>query len=656
MAIVPAGLPPEQQALRDRCFHPRGTFVEFEEEEIEQSISDRFEDQVRRHAARPAIETAGAAITYGELNQDANRVAHAILGARGERHERVALLFNQGAAGIAATLGALKAGRTYVPLDPFAPIVRNRFIVEDAQPELVIADSETLALASEVAQGGLAVMNVDDLERGLPIDNPGLPIAPDWFSYIIYTSGSTGQPKGVIQTHRNVLFKARGWINLVHICPQDRLSLLRTLSVSGSIRDLFGGLFSGAAVLPLDVKKEGVVPLGRWLADRGVTIFNSVVTLFRNFGATLGDETFPSVRLIKLSGEPVSWRDLEIYRKSFSPDCLALNMLASNEVGSTRAYFVDKNTRIHDPVVPVGYGLEACDILLLDERGGRLGFDEVGEIAVQSRYLAPGYWRKPELTAASFLPAPEGGDARIFRTGDLGLMRPDGCLVHLGRTDSHVKIRGYSVETAEVEAVLRDAGGVRDVVVTTRERSPGHQILVAYVVPTERPAVSIGALRGTVAATLPDYMVPSAFVILDELPLAGPGKVNVRALPEPDRGRPDLATPLVQPRTPVEEAMAGIWTEVLGLDQVGIHDPFFDLGGNSLLASQVVSRVIRAFQLDVPLRALLDAPTVAEMALMVVQQKAMQLGREDIGGMLAEVEREAAEQAVRRQGTPEGSD
>ena len=656
MPILPPGVPPEQQALRDRCFHPSGTFAEFEAEEIEQSIPDRFEDQVRRHGARVAIEMAGGAITYGELNADANRIAHAILAGRGDRRERVALLFHHGAAAIAATLGALKAGRTYVPLDPFVPIGRNRFIVEDAQPELLVADSETLALASEVAQGGLPVMNVDDLAHGLPTDDPGLRIAPDALSYLIYTSGSTGQPKGVMQSHRNMLFTMREWINLVHICPEDRLSLLRTLSVVGSIRDLFGGLLSGAAVLPLDVKKEGVVPLGRWLADRGVTIFNTVVTLFRNFGATLAGETFPSVRLIKLSGEPVHRRDLEIYRKAFGPDCLALNMLASSEAGSVRAYFMDKDTPMHDQLVPIGYGLEACDVLLIDERGGPVGFDEIGEIAVRSRYLAPGYWRLPELTAASFLPAPEDGDARIFLTGDLGRMRPDGCLVHLGRKDAHVKIRGFSVELAEVEAVLRDAVGVRNVVVTTRERTPGHQILVAYVVPTERPAVGIDALRRAVAATLPDYMVPSAFVIMDELPLAGPGKVNVRALPEPDRGRPDLGTALVQPRTPVEEEMARIWAEVLGLDRVGIHDPFFELGGDSLLASQVVSRVIRAFQLDVPLRALLEAPTVAEMALMVVQQKAMQLRGEDVGGKLAEVERQPSEQVVRRQATPEGSD
>src|SRR5678816_105233 len=199
MPILPAGLPPEQQALRDRCFHPSGTFVEFEEEEIEQSISDRFEDQVRRHAARPAIETASGAITYGALTEDANRIAHAILAGRGDRRERGALLFHHRAAAIAATLGALKAGRTYVPLDPFVPIGRNRFIVEDAQPELLIADSETLALASEVAKGGLPVMNVDDLAHGLPTDNPALRIGPDSLSYLIYTSGSTGQPKGVMQ-------------------------------------------------------------------------------------------------------------------------------------------------------------------------------------------------------------------------------------------------------------------------------------------------------------------------------------------------------------------------------------------------------------------------------------------------------------------------
>lgn len=639
------GLPSQQQALRTRCFHPRGTFVEFNQEEIEQSVPDRFEDQVCKHSRRVAIKTKDNELTYDDLNKAANRIAHAILAERGERQEQVAILCHQGAVAIAATLGVLKAGKTYVPLDPTVPTARNSHILKDAQIGLVITDNETIALAYDLVQNKLPVMNVDGLESSSSTQNPGLRISPDCVSYIMYTSGSTGRPKGVIQNHRNVLFKTMGWVNVVHICPEDRLSLLRSLSVSGSIRDLFGGLLSGAAVFLFDVKREGLAHLAGWLGNEEITIYNSVVPLFRNFGGILtGGENFSSVRLIKLSGEPLHKRDVEVYKKYFPQDCLAINMLASAEIGSTRVYFMNKETPIHDNVVPIGYPLEGCEVLLLDDHGNRLGFNQIGEITVQSRYLSPGYWRMSNLTEASFLPDPEGGDARIFRTGDLGRMLPDGCLVHLGRKDFHVKIRGYSVEIAEIETALIDLDAVKEAVVTTKESAQGNRVLVAYVVLNKQSAVTLGAIRKAIAAKLPDYMVPSAFIFMDALPLTGPGKVNLQALPELGRARPDLEIPFAFPRTTVEEKMVKIWVEVLGVDQVGIHDHFFELGGDSLLATQVISRVIHTFQVEVPLRLFFEAPTVAEMAAVVAQNEAKRAKQEGIERMLAEVERLSEEQ------------
>ncbi|MGH7836088.1 MAG: AMP-binding protein, partial [Candidatus Binatia bacterium] len=202
------GLPPRQQALRDRCFHPTGTFTEFRKEEIEQSIGDRFEDQARRHAQRLAVKTKQNEFTYDELNKAANRIAHVILASRGEGQEQVGLLCHQGAAAIAGTLGALKAGKTYVPLDPTAPNTRNRHIIGEAQIGLVVADNETFSLACELAQNEFPIVNIDDLNSGSSTENPGLKISPDRLSLIMYTSGSTGEPKGVVQNHRNVLYKA----------------------------------------------------------------------------------------------------------------------------------------------------------------------------------------------------------------------------------------------------------------------------------------------------------------------------------------------------------------------------------------------------------------------------------------------------------------
>jgi len=636
---VVVGLPPEQQALRARCFHPTEPFIEFSREEIEQSIPDRFEDQVRKHSLRLAIKTKDKELTYDELNRAANRMAHAILAGRGERQEQVALLCRQGVVAIAATLGVLKAGKTYVPLDPGVPNTRNGYILGDAQIGVILTDDKNISLARELASNDVAVINIDALESSLSSENPRLHIPPDRLSYLMYTSGSTGEPKGVVQNHRNVLYKTMGWVNVVHISPGDRLSLLRSLNVSGSIRDLFGGLLCGAAVLPFDVKTEGLIHLAGWLVDEKITIYNSVVTLFRNFGGTLtGAENFSSVRLIKLSGEPVYKRDVEIYKKYFSRDSLVINMLASAEVGSTRIYFMDKETPIHENVVPIGYPMEGCDVVLLNSDGSALGFDQIGEIAVRSRYLSPGYWRRPDLTEAAFLPDPEGGDARIYRTGDLGCMLPDGCLVHRGRKDFHVKIRGYSVELAEIEAALIKLDGVKEAVVTTKEHAQGNRVLVAYVVPAGQSALSVSAMRQALAAKLPDYMIPSAFVFLDSFPLVGPGKVNLRALPVPGRARPDLGTPFAFPRTPVEDKIAKIWAEVLDVDQIGIHDRFLELGGDSLLATRVISRVIAAFRVEVPMRTFFETPTVAAMAAVVALKETRPATPEAIERGLVEVE------------------
>jgi acyl carrier protein len=256
--------------------------------------------------------------------------------------------------------------------------------------------------------------------------------------------------------------------------------------------------------------------------------------------------------------------------------------------------------------------------------------DAVGEIAVRSRYLSPGYWRQPDLTQATFRPDPTGGPERLYLTGDLGRRLPDGCLVHLGRKDFQVKIRGFRVEVAEVEGALLSLPTIKEAVVVAREERPGEQRLVAYLVPTQRPAPTVSVLRRALAATLPDYMVPSAFVVVDTLPRTPAGKVDRRGLPAPERLRPSLHVPFASARTPLEERLAGIWAEVLGVDRVGIHDHFLDLGGQSLLATSLVSRVLTTFQVDLPLRTLFESPTVAEMALAIGQALADRLDPADL--------------------------
>ena len=635
-----------QQAIRDRCFHPAGAFVEFKKEYLKQSISSRFEQQVREYPDRLAVKTIAHELTYEELNNAANRVAWAILAQRGERQESVALLFHQGAPVIGAILGVLKAGRTYVPLDPSLPIARTAYILEDSRAGLLVTDSQNLPLARQLARQGCEIINIDELALGTPVENPGHDISPEFPCWIIYTSGSTGRPKGVIQTHRNVLHMTMNYTNNFHVCADDRVSLLFSCSVHAGAFSTFMALLNGAGLYALDLKTARLDQLAEWLTQQEITVCGFVPTLFRQFADTLGgNDQFPNLRLIYLAGEPVYKRDVELYTKHFSQDCILVNRLGSTETDVMSMYFVDKKTQISGTNVPAGYAPQDKQVLLLSDEGQEVGVNQIGEIAVRSRYLSPGYWNKPEVTQAVFLQDPAEGEERIYRTGDMGRMFPDGCLEHLGRKDFQVKVRGYRVEIAEVETALLELTSIKEAVVVAREDPAGEQRLVAYLVPATEPVPSIGELRSHLKEKLPDYMVPPAFVFLDALPALPNGKLDRRGLPSPGTARPALDIDYLAPRTAVEEALVRIWTEVLCLDQVGVYDNFLDLGGDSLQAGQVISRVVKTLKVQLALRSLFDAPTIADMAVVIVQHQEREPDQEEVERMLAKVEAVLAEKS-----------
>ncbi len=639
-------LPAEQVAIRERCFHPSGKFVEFPKEDIEQSIPDRFEQIVRMFPDRLAVKTLTDALTYDALNKSTNRVAHTILAHSGTKEEPIAILLDKGARQMAAILGVLKAGKIYVPLDASYPAARTSYIVEDSGARLIVTDNQHLSYIEQLADGKRRVINLDEQDFPISTENPGLFISPNRASYVMYTSGSTGQPKGVVQNHRNVLHKVMQYTNAIHVCAEDRLTLFRSLSVSGSIRDLFGGLLTGAAVLPFELKEGGLVNRSAWLVREEITIYNAVASLFRNFVGTLaGDEEFPKIRLVKVSGEPVYKNDVELYKRHFSENCIMLNLMASSEAGTVRMYFIDKETQIKGKHVPVGYGVDDTEVFLLDEGGQRIGFNEIGEITVKSRYLPIGYWRRAELTRSAFLPDPEGGEERIYRTGDLGQIMPDGCLLHLRRKDLRVMIRGYSVEPVEVEMALLALSNIKEAVVGTYKAVAGDQQLVAYIVPQSRPGPAVNELRRILAESLPGYMIPASFVMLDAFPLMPNGKVDRQAFPAPENRRPRLDTPLVSPRNTLEAKLVQVWAEVLGFDKIGVHDNFFDLGGHSLAATRVILQVIKQFKLEIPLQSLFQSPTVAEMAKIIAAHQGNMLSEKEMESILTELESLSEEEA-----------
>lgn len=568
------------QAVMARCRHPSGGFTEFSDSELGGSLVGRFERQVLVHPDRLAVATDDYELTYRELNGETNRVAQAVLSQLGEGEEPVALLLEHGPQGVAAVMGVLKAGKFYVPLDPMHPESRSADILSISGAGLVLTDDRNLALASRLTQDAGKLLNIDNLDSNLSGENIKLRMPSDTASFVLFTSGSTGVPKGVIQTHRNILHDIMNYTNALHICPEDRLSLLRPLSFVGSIRQLFGALLNGAAVFPFDLRVEGFEYLAEWFVRREISVYRGVPTILRRLTASLtGSEQFPSIRVIYLAGERTDESDVASYKRHFGPDCILVIGMGSTETLTSRWYFIDKETRIGDRPVPIGYAVEGKEILLVDNEGKEVGSNEVGELAVRSRYLSPGYWRDPDLTSRLFSPDPKGAGYRTYRTGDLASISSDGCLTYRGRKDFQVSIRGHSFEVAEVERILRGNGSVKEAVVIAREVQPRDSRLVAYVVPATQPGPTTSQLRHAVAQSLPDYMVPSAFVNVDTLPINASGKVDRQALPAPGTRRPALDTEFVESRTPVERVLARIWADVLGLGQVGIHDNFAELGG-----------------------------------------------------------------------------
>jgi amino acid adenylation domain-containing protein len=593
---------------------PTNPFVELRKEDIEQSISDRFEQQARRYPDRLAVKTKRQRLTYDALNRISNRTAHAVLARSDQRNEPVVLLFRQAAPLIAASIGALKAGKAYVSLDFSLPHAKAKQILEDVQPRLIITDSDHRSLAHELGRDPSEILNLGDIEGTLPDENPGLSLSPDQIAYINYTSGSTGEPKGVVWNHRNELFGIRVKTNELHISPEDRVSLVRSNNV-GATRDMFLALLNGAALLPFDLREDGLADLGNWLITEDITVFTCVATIFRHSVHSLDrNKKFSSVRLIHIGGEPLFKSDVDLYKKHFSDECIFVNRYSISETQPVSYHFINKQTEIKGERVPVGYPLEGNEILLLDDNGNQIDVNQIGEIAVKSPYLALGYWRQPELTRAKFLPDPNGGSTRIYLTGDLGCRLPDGCLIYMGRKDFQAKIRGHRVEIPEVETALLDIPAIKQAVVVPWGDAGGAKRLVAYVVFQPGQARTVGQLRGFLKAKLPDYMLPTSIMTLDTLPLTMSGKVDRRALPIPGRARPGLDIPVTAPRNPVESAVARIWSGALNMDEVGIHDNFFDLGGDSLLASGIIANVRKKFQVIFPLGDFFEAPTVAGVA------------------------------------------
>jgi amino acid adenylation domain-containing protein len=601
---------------REHLSPPPG-FVPYPDAEIEQSIPRRFRTQAKLHADAIALCSDRARYTYTELDRRSNRLAHAVLARRGSTLEPIALMFDHGTDALVAILGTLKAGKCYVILDAGYPADRLRYMLADSGAPLLVTDDANLAFARELAGNAMEVLPFTATAATEPDTDPAIDAPHDSLAAILYTSGSTGRPKGVMHAHHDMLVDVRNLTNGWGLTSNDRWLLHTSLSFANSVRTIYCALMNGGALYLYDSKRKGFGDLPDWINGNKLTVFRTVSTFFRNFLSSLdATRRFPSVRVVSVGGESMLRADLDLFNRHFASSAVLSHAFGPTECLTSCWVLLPHGTTIATAKLPIGVALPDKDILLLDEAHREVADGEIGEIAVRSRYISPGYWRDPERTAAVFLPVADDG-SRTYLTGDLGARLPDGMLVHSGRRDFQVKIRGYRVDISEIESALHALPSVADAVVVGREYEPGNPRLIAYVVAAPQAAISSLTLREDLGRVLPDYLIPSSFVILDKLPQTPNGKTDRLRLPEPPRDR--SADPrFVAPRSRVEHELAAIWGTVLGIDQVGVTDAFLDLGGDSLQAAQIASRVALRWGVEIPVQSLLASATVAMMAESVV--------------------------------------
>jgi amino acid adenylation domain-containing protein len=579
------------------------------------SLRDLFSDQAARAPGATALVWKGEEITYAEVERRSNQVGHRLRGLGVGPDTVVGLCLERSPELVIALLGILKAGGAYLPLDPKYPPERTGFMVEDAKSPVIVTQA---SLADGLAAGGAALLLMDgdrpEMDR-LPYEKPEVATHPENLAFVIYTSGSTGRPKGVAMPN-GALVNLIAW--QIAEAGADRVMQFSSISFDVSFQEIFTALLSGRSIVLTseDVRLDATAFVQSMIEEGAESVFSPQMQLDRVAEEVLRRQLpdFPLKRYFQ-AGEALrltpAIRELFVRHRG----ARLFNLYGPTETHVVTSYPLPRDLSDEAYLPPIGRPIWNTRVYVLDRHMRPVPQGVAGDLYVGGIALARGYLNRPRLTAERFVPDPFGRGGRLYRTGDLARWRADGNLEYLGRGDHQVKIRGFRIELGEIDACLQSFPAVRQGVAVAREDAPGEKRIVAYVVGDRPGAIDPAALRAHLKEALPDYMVPSAIMVLDELPLSPNRKVDRMALPAPE-GRQDVGE-YVAPRTPIEEALAGLWMEVLKLDRVGARDDFFDLGGHSLLATRIVARIQETLVPGFPLRALFDAPTIEDLAAQV---------------------------------------
>lgn len=583
------------------------------------SVHQLIEEQVERTPEQVALVSADQQLSYRELNVRANQLAHHLRSLGVGPEVFVAVYMERSVEMVVALLAVLKAGGAYVPLDTMYPYDRLSFMIADAQVSVLLTQESMMA---RLPEHQAKVIYVDSEWSSVATEssaNPAHNVHADNAAYVIYTSGSTGTPKGVIVPHKGLVNYLNWCTEAYKVADGGGAPVHSPLGFDLTITSIFSPLLAGKSLF-LIPEEDGIDGLTTALRNgRDFSLLKVTTSHLEVLNQMLtGDEIRGRVKALIVGGEALSGESVAFWREH-SPETRVINEYGPTETVVGCCVFEVPQGNSKSGPVPIGRPIANTNIYLLDKKLRPVPVGVSGEIYIGGDGLARGYLAQPEITAERFIPNPfsESGE-RIYRTGDMARYRDDGEIEYLGRVDHQVKIRGFRVELGEIEAVLRQHPQINEVVVMVREEVVGDRRIVAYVVSPDSEDLSLNDIRRFMRDQLPEYMMPSSIVTLSSLPLTPNGKVDREALPAPGLGRAGMEVAFVAPRNVLEEAVARIWAETIGIELLGVHDNFFELGGHSLLATQVISRIREEFEVELPVRMMFEGMTVAEMATAIV--------------------------------------
>ena len=578
------------------------------------SVSELFEQQARERPDATAIVFGSQQLTYRDVDRRANQLAHHL---RSRGIGLVGICLERNPQALISMLAVLKAGGAFLHMDATDPLERLRFIIDDAQVSVILTQEK---FKDRFSSGSKVVcLDALDVGRAFP-ENPAPPGDPESLAYVIYTSGSTGKAKGVQISRRSLLNHSLAIGRIYELMPADRVMQFAALNFDVSIEEILPSWLHGSAVVLRSEEALASIPNFLDFVEREkITVLNLPTAFWHAIVEALPGTAIPRcVRLMIIGGEKASITHYRTWKQHVGERIKLINAYGLTEATITSTVYVSTADDRCD-VLPIGRPIANTQTVILDRTLQPAPIGVVGELYIGGEGVACGYLNRAQLTDERFVQSPfENMATRLYRTGDLARWLPDGNIEFIGRADHQMKLRGFRIELGEIEAQLRLHDQVRDAVVVAREDG-AEKTLVGYVV--ARVALTIPELRDHLKKHLPDYMIPAAFVLLDHLPLTSNGKVDRRALPAPvssvphEDGRGESA-----PRTETEQVLSEIWCNLLHVPQVGIHDNYFRLGGHSLLAIRLVSRIEEAFQIEVPMSTIFEAPTVAELASRIESQ------------------------------------